>query len=126
MVVAQRCGVLLPFRFRAQMNATKHHRERDAAPVPTDIAEKMIALKRKQAKYVPRRAHTPPPQTLFLNPSHTFYYFTAIIERIVQSVPLCPPRTPNLHRPAGNPLQGRHLRSSYLGPSQTPMSSLAL
>jgi len=32
--------------------SAKPHRERDAAPVPTDIAEKMTALKRKQAKYV--------------------------------------------------------------------------
>ncbi|KAH9028113.1 hypothetical protein EDB85DRAFT_2074672 [Lactarius pseudohatsudake] len=31
------------------MNATKHHRERDAAPIPTDIADKITALKRKQA-----------------------------------------------------------------------------
>ncbi|KAH9171504.1 hypothetical protein EDB89DRAFT_1108247 [Lactarius sanguifluus] len=31
------------------MNATKHHRERDAAPMPTDIADKITALKRKQA-----------------------------------------------------------------------------
>ncbi len=104
------------------MNAKKYHRERDAATVPTDIAEKMIAPKCKQTMYVPRRAHFSP--TLFLNPSHTLYYFTALIERTMQNVPLCPPRTPNLHRPAGNALQGRHLLSSYLGPSQTPTGSL--
>src|SRR5260221_2930613 len=35
------------------------HRERESAPVPTDIAEKMIALKRKQAKYVRLSLHHP-------------------------------------------------------------------
>ena len=35
-----------------RMSAKPPHRERESAPVPTDIAEKMIALKRKQAKCV--------------------------------------------------------------------------
>ena len=102
------------------MNAARHHRERDAAPVPTDIADKLIAFKRKQARYVRRRAYSPPPA---FNPSHILFYFTAILDRrTVQNV--LPPN-PNLHRPAGNPLQGRHLRSSYLGLSQTLASSPA-
>ena len=48
------------FAFPLPMHATKHHRERDAAPIPTDIADKVTAFKRKQAKYVPPRAHPPP------------------------------------------------------------------
>ena len=43
------------------------HRERESAPVPTDIAEKMIALKRKQAKCVspiPTTAHQTHPPSL--------------------------------------------------------------
>ena len=44
--------------FPPSMHATKHHR--DAAPIPTDIADKVTAFKRKQAKYVPPRAHLPP------------------------------------------------------------------
>jgi hypothetical protein len=32
--------------------STKPHREKDGAPIPTDLAERMIAHKRKQAKYV--------------------------------------------------------------------------
>ncbi|KAI9455599.1 hypothetical protein BJY52DRAFT_638264 [Lactarius psammicola] len=47
------------------MNATKHHRERDAAPITTDIAEKLTALKRKQAnnnrKDRPERPPVPAP-----------------------------------------------------------------
>lgn len=48
--------------------ATKPHREKEPAPVPTDIAEKMIALKRKQAKYVfnPLQPPPPPPVSIFL------------------------------------------------------------
>jgi protein SMG6 len=35
------------------MHATKYHRDRDAAPIPTDIADKITAMKRKAARYVP-------------------------------------------------------------------------
>ena len=99
------------------MHATKHHRDRDAKPVPTDIAEKMIALKRKQARYV-----SPTPRPL-LCPSH---YLPAILElRTGQNGPPCPSRTLRLLPPGGNLLQGSPLRCPYLDMNQTPASSLA-
>jgi hypothetical protein len=48
------------FTSKAQMNAAMPHRERDAAPIPPDIAEKMIAPKHKQARYVLHQACFPP------------------------------------------------------------------
>ncbi|KAH9053859.1 hypothetical protein EDB87DRAFT_1676684 [Lactarius vividus] len=52
------------------MNATKHHRERDAAPIPTDLAEKMTALKRKQANNIRKdRTERPPVPTPHLQSS---------------------------------------------------------
>ncbi|KAI9463378.1 hypothetical protein F5148DRAFT_1313175 [Russula earlei] len=69
--------------------STKPHREREreTAPVPTDIAEKMIALKRKQAKYVPHPPSPPPLVILPLTPS----YSSDRAERPVMSGPQNPP-----------------------------------
>jgi len=55
-----------------RMSTKPLHRERESAPVPTDIAEKMIALKRKQAKYVSPIPASPNPPTPPPFPFHSY------------------------------------------------------
>jgi protein SMG6 len=74
--------------------ATKPHREKDAAPKPTDFNEKMIALKRKQAaKCVSSPPTHPqlPPFSIF--PSHiVFRFFSNARVKDRTERPLVPPQ----------------------------------
>ena len=98
--------------------ATKPHREKDAAPVPTDIAEKMIALKRKQAaKYVSCPPKLIPLPFLFFSLLTLLVFaFSAMSEsKTVQNVRLSlhkALRHRQYHRPAGrsSPPDSHHLR----------------
>ena len=77
--------------------STKPHREKEgAAPKPTDIAEKMIALKRKQAKYVSRPVPPSPPSQP-LNMVTFVLSHVRVKDRPVVSAqgPPSPPRRPH-------------------------------
>src|SRR5260370_31069588 len=100
--------------------ATKPHREKDAAPITTDIHEKMIAFKRKQAKYV---ESTSVPSSLFVFPSHILVRFSSHVrvkDRTERPVvpPQGPPSPPRRQQPSGQSPPAVHISGPEPDPNE--------